>query len=243
MTIRILVNGARGKMGPVAVDAVNSAKDLVLVGQNNRENDLSEAIEKNKAQVVVDFTTPEVVFQNAERIIQAGARPVIGTTGLKPEQITQLKKICAQKKMGGIIVPNFSLGAVLMMKFAAEAAEYMPAVEIIEMHHPQKLDAPSGTAIKTAEMIAARRSGSFASPPANSAARGESHHAVPIHSVRLPGFYSHQSVIFGDSGEIFTLSHQGIDRRCCIPGIQLACRQVVMLNELYYGLENLLFKK
>lgn len=230
MTIKVLVNGATGKTGRFAVDAVNEADDLELVGQTGRKDDLSAMIHKTGAEVVIDFTRPDTVYQNTQQIIGAGARPVVGTTGLKPEQINDLKKQCAQKKIGGIIVPNFSLGAVLMMKFAAEAAKYIPAVEIIEMHHPQKLDAPSGTAIKTAEMISSQR---LSSHPV--------HHNIPIHSVRLPGFYSHQSVIFGEPGEILTLSHQGLDRRCCIPGIQLACRKVIALQELLYGLEHLLF--
>lgn len=229
MAIKVLVNGAKGKMGRIAVDAVNEAGDLELVGQTNRQDNLSAIIHKTGAEVVIDFTTPDTVYHNTQQIIRAGAKPIIGTTGLKPEQINELKKQCAQKKLGGIIVPNFSLGAVLMMKFAAETAKYIPAVEIIEMHHPQKLDAPSGTAIKTAEMISSHR------PPAYP------NHHIPIHSVRLPGFFSHQSVIFGEPGEIFTISHQGMDRRCCIPGIQLACRKVIALQEMLYGLDHLLF--
>ncbi len=230
MTIKVLVNGAKGKMGRIAVDAVNEANDLELVGQTDQQDDLAKTIHKTGAEVVIDFTTPEVVSHNTQQIILAGAKPVIGTTGLKPEQMSDLKQQCAHKKIGGIIVPNFSLGAVLMMKFAAETAKYIPAVEIIEMHHPQKLDAPSGTAIKTAEMIASNRT------PSHSA-----HKDIPIHSVRLPGFFSHQSVIFGEPGEIFTISHQGMDRRCCIPGIQLACRKVIHLKQLLYGLDHLLF--
>ena len=128
-----------------------------------------------------------------------------------------------------------------MMRYARDAAKYLPDVEIIEMHHPRKLDAPSGTAIKTAQMIAAARDASKASPFKNAPARGETHHGVQIHSVRLPGFYSHQTVIFGGHGEVLTLCHQGIDRQCCIPGIILACREVMSLQGLVYGLENILF--
>ncbi len=241
MAIRVIVNGANGKMGKIAVSAVNESPELTLVAQTGRHDNVADVIAQQKAEVVIDFTTPEVVFANAKVIIQAGARPVIGTTGLTPPQIETLASLCAQKKLGGIIAPNFSLGALLMMRYARDAAKYLPDVEIIEMHHPRKLDAPSGTSIKTAQMIADARDLSKASPFKNAPARGETHHGVQIHSVRLPGFYSHQTVIFGGHGEVLTLCHQGIDRQCCIPGIILACREVMSLQGLVYGLENILF--
>ena len=241
MAIQVIVNGANGKMGKIAVSAVNESSDLTLAAQTGRHDNLADVIQRRHAEVVIDFTTPEAVFANAQTIIQAGARPVIGTTGLTPVQIDTLTLLCAEKKLGGIIAPNFSLGAVLMMRYARDAAKYLPDVEIIEMHHPRKLDAPSGTAIKTAQMIAAARDAGKASPFKNAPVRGETHHGVQIHSVRLPGFYSHQTVIFGGHGEVLTLCHQGIDRQCCIPGIILACREVVSLQELVYGLENILF--
>lgn len=236
MKVRVLVNGAYGKMGRIAVAAVNGAEDLALAGENGRGEDLAQAIKKTQAQVVIDFTTPQTVFHHAQTIIQQGAHPVIGTTGLTQEQIEILKTECAKKKLGGIIAPNFSLGAVLMMKYAQDAARYLPHVEIIEMHHPQKLDAPSGTSIKTAKMMAEHRDASQDFPHKPSPARGEMHDGIPIHSLRLPGFYSHQTVIFGDTGEVLTLCHQGIARECCIPGIQLACREVVKQTQLWYGL-------
>jgi 4-hydroxy-tetrahydrodipicolinate reductase len=241
MNIKVLVNGAYGKMGRIAVQAVNEADDLSLVAQNGHQDDLAQAIRQHQAAVVIDFTTPHAVFANAQTIINAGARPVIGTTGLTPEQIQTLTEQCKQTKSGGIIAPNFSLGAVLMMKYAADAAQFFPNVEIIEMHHPQKLDAPSGTAIKTAQMIAGKRQADKAFPLKAAPARGATHDHVQVHSVRLPGFYSHQTVIFGNTGEVLTLCHQGIDRQCCIPGIALACRKVMSLNALVYGLENILF--
>lgn len=239
MSIKVIVNGAHGKMGRIAVNAVNAASDLTLVAQTGREDDLSQAINQHHADVVIDFTTPESVFMNAETIIKAGVRPVIGTTGLTPQQIETLTAQCAQKKLGGIIAPNFSLGAILMMKYAQDAARHFPNVEIIEMHHPQKKDAPSGTAIKTAHMIAANRDARKAAPLKPVPARGETHDDVQIHSVRLPGFYSHQTVIFGGAGEVLTICHQGIDRQCCMPGIVLACQKVMSLNHLIYGLENI----
>lgn len=238
--IKVIVNGARGKMGQIAIKAVNEAADLTLVGENGHQEDLAQSIKTQNADIVIDFTTPQAVFANAQTIIAAGARPVIGTTGLTQEQIEVLTKQCAEKKRGGIIAPNFSIGAILMMKYAQDAARYLPNVEIIEMHHPQKLDAPSGTAIKTARMIASQRDASkiAASPP--SPARGETHDGVQIHSLRLPGFYSHQTVIFGNVGEVLTICHQGIDRQCCIPGIILACQKVMKMNHLLYGLETVL---
>jgi 4-hydroxy-tetrahydrodipicolinate reductase len=242
MAIKVIVNGARGKMGRIAVAAVNQAADLTLAAETGRGDELSAAISQHQADVVIDFTTPQAVFANAQTIIRAGARPVIGTTGLTQEQIDILRAECAQKKLGGIIVPNFSLGAVLMMKYAEDAARYLPNVEIIEMHHPQKLDAPSGTAVKTAKMIAAGRDAAKATALKPAPARGETHHGIQVHSLRLPGFYSHQTVIFGSTGEVLTLCHQGIDRQCCIPGIILACQKVVSLTHLVYGLENILFR-
>lgn len=240
MTIQVMINGANGRMGRIAVSAVNGAADLTLVAQTGRHDDLAQAIGQYHPDVVIDFTTPHDVFTNAQTIIQSGARPVIGTTGLTFEQIKTLTEQCGQKKIGGMIVPNFSIGAVLLMKYAQDAAQYLPNVEIIEMHHPQKLDAPSGTAVKTAHMIAANRDASKAVPLKSAPARGETHDGMQIHSLRLPGFYSHQTVIFGDAGEVLTLCHQGIDRQCCIPGIVLACQKVMLLNHLVYGLENIL---
>lgn len=240
MNAKVIVNGANGKMGQIAVAAVNAAPGLTLVAQNNRSDDLTRAIKTHAADIVIDFTTPQAVFANAQIIINAHARPIIGTTGLTREQIEILTHQCAEKKLGGIIAPNFSVGAVLMMKYAKDAARYFPQVEIVEMHHPKKLDAPSGTAIKTAQMMAEERKLSRATPAKLGPARGETHDGIQIHSLRLPGFYSHQTVIFGDTGEVLTLCHQGIDRQCCLPGITLACEKVISLNKLVYGLENIL---
>ncbi|MBS0351028.1 MAG: 4-hydroxy-tetrahydrodipicolinate reductase, partial [Proteobacteria bacterium] len=136
---------------------------------------------------------------------------------------------------------NFSLGAVLMMKYAQDAAQFLHDFEIIEMHHPQKLDAPSGTAIKTAQMMANSSEKNLSANP-QAPARGENHQGVQVHSLRLPGFYSHQTVVFGNVGEVLTLCHQGIDRQCCIPGIVLACKKVMSLDKLVYGLEKVLFE-
>jgi 4-hydroxy-tetrahydrodipicolinate reductase len=242
MSVSVIVNGAAGKMGRIAVSAIQSTPEFSLAAEAGSRDDLSQVIKKHPAAIVIDFTTPHAVFQNTQTILQAGARPVIGTTGLTAEQIKILGKMCAEKHLGGVIAPNFSQGAVLMMRFAQEAARYFPNVEVIEMHHPQKLDAPSGTAVKTAQMIAEFRDAASAYPIKDSPARGENHSGVQIHSVRLPGFYSHQTVIFGSVGEVLSICHQGIDRQCCIPGIILACQKVLKLDHLVYGLENLLFE-
>lgn len=238
-TIKVIVAGADGKMGRVTVDAINQAENLQLVATASQGDNLGQLIDKFKADVVVDFTTPSAVFNNSQIIIQHGARPVIGTTGLKPEQIAALTKQCADLKRGAIIAPNFSLGAILMMRFAREAAKYLNNVEIIELHHDKKLDAPSGTAIKTAALIAETRQKSHSNNPRHPA-QGELHNDIPIHSVRLPGFFAHQRVIFGGQGETLTLSHDSIDRNSMMPGVILSCKKVLELDHLIYGLENIL---
>ncbi len=226
MAIRVLINGSDGRMGQQVVKSIINEHDLELVGSLGRGNNLAEEIKKTKAEVVIDFTRPDVVFKNTQTILEAGARPVIGTTGLLQSQIKQLEQECSKLQRGGIIAPNFSLGAVLMMKYAQEIAKYFPQVEIIEMHHDGKLDSPSGTAILSAELIAA--------------ARGGMAKKVPIHSVRLKGLVAHQQIIFGGVGETLTIKHDSIDRECFMPGVMLACRKVMELDYLVYGLEHLM---
>lgn len=240
MSIRVLVNGAHGKMGQMAVKALSDNADFTLVGELGRQDNLAEKIKTSKAQVVVDLTNADAVLKNLQIIIDAGAHPVIGTSGLTKEQITTLQARCAQVKLGGIIAPNFSLGAVLMMKHAQDIAKHFPQVEIIEMHHDGKLDSPSGTAMRTAEMISTTRTSIKASKEIIPGARGATYQQVPIHSVRLPGLVAHQQVIFGGIGETLTIRHDSIDRLCFMPGILLSCKKVMELNELVYGLENIL---
>lgn len=244
MSIQILVNGANGKMGQLAVMIINEHPDFTLVGTTQRQDDLATAIKKNKAQVVIDFTNAEAVLKNANIIIKSGAHPVIGTTGLLQDQVKLLQAQCAKIKLGGIIAPNFSLGAVLMMKYAQEIAAYFPQVEIIEMHHAGKLDSPSGTAIRTAEMIAERRSATMPltkkSHETIPHARGANYQQIPIHSIRLPGIVAQQQVIFGRDGERLTIQYDTIDRHCYIPGILLACQKVLHLDQLVYGLEHVI---
>lgn len=245
MTIRILVNGAQGKMGQATVNAITNHSDLTLVGQTGPTDDLAAEIKQSQAQVVVDFTNADVVLKNTLTIINAGAHPVIGTSGLLAEQVKALQARCAELKLGGIIAPNFSLGAVLMMKHAQAIVKYFPHVEIIEMHHDGKLDSPSGTAVRTAEMLAVERTPSSSTNKKKTrevvpGARGATYQDISIHSVRLPGLVAHQQIIFGGTGETLTLRHDSIDRISFMPGVCLACIKVVALKELIYGLEGVL---
>ncbi len=243
MTIRVLVNGASGKMGQATVNAINNDAAFTLVGQLTSHHSLTTEIKNTQPDVVIDFTNAHLVYDNLQTIIAAGVHPVIGTSGLKKEQIEQLQKHCADLKLGGIIAPNFSLGAVLMMKHAEAIAPYFSEVEIIELHHPGKLDSPSGTAIRTAELINAARKtrpAELKNKEVVSGARGASYENIPIHSIRLPGLVAHQQIMFGGLGETLTIRHDSIDRQCFMPGVVLACKKVVELKELVYGLENIL---
>lgn len=244
MTIRVIVNGAQGKMGQACVNAIKLDPSLKLVGELGSQQHLAEEIKKTQAQVVVDFTNAEVVLKNTLQIIEAGACPVIGSSGLLQDQVKDLQKRCEKLKLGGIIAPNFSLGAVLMMKHAQAIAKYFPNVEIIEMHHTGKLDSPSGTAVRTAEMLSAMRElDPVALPTARETvpgARGARYKDIPIHAIRLPGVLANQQIIFGNSGETLTIRHDTIDRLCFMPGVLLACKKVVDLKKMVYGLENIL---
>jgi 4-hydroxy-tetrahydrodipicolinate reductase len=249
MQTRVIVNGALGKMGSLACETIRNHPDFELVGGLTRKDDLHSAILDTNAKIVIDLTRADCVYDNSTIIIESGAHPIIGTSGLLDEQIQVLKNRCEAKRLGGIIAPNFSISAVLMMRFSAEAARLLPEVEIIEIHHQQKLDAPSGTAIKTAEMIAKARLGNSGSQAQRKndllrevlpGARGSSHHNVNIHSLRLPGVIAQQQVLFGAHGETLTITHNCIDRASFMPGIILACQRVQQLDSLYYGLEQLL---
>lgn len=244
-TISVIINGAKGKMGSEAVIAVNNDPALTLVASLGRTDDLAKTIRDTKADCVVDLTTPDAVYKNAKIIIENNAHPIIGTTGLSAQQILELQELCAAKKLGGLIAPNFSLGAVLMMQFAKQAAAFFPDVEIIEMHHEKKKDAPSGTAIKTAELIAencdVKRKQPIDCHETLTGALGAKHCNIPIHSVRLPGLVAHQQVLFGGDNETLTIRHDSIHRKSFMPGIVLACKKVPALTELKYGLEHILF--
>jgi len=243
MVTRVIVNGANGKMGVLACTTLINSKEFELVGKLNRQDDLAQAIHETKAQIVVDLTRADFVYENSLIIIKQGACPVIGTSGLINSQIQKLTTLCETKKLGGIIAPNFSIAAVLMMMFAAKAAAYLPEVEIIEIHHQKKLDAPSGTALKTAEMIAANRTQTKNKLDLKElipGARGGLYQGINIHSLRLPGVLARQQVLFGNTGETLSITHDSLDRDSFMPGVLIACQKVLELDRLIYGLEHIL---
>ncbi len=243
MIPRIAVNGAQGKMGSITAKTIQEHPKYKLVGEFGRHTELREAIKNSQPDIVIDFTTASAAFENAKTIIDCGIHAIIGTTGFTPQQISTLKKTCARKKLGVIIAPNFSISALLLMRIAKEVAGYLPHVEIIESHHEKKADAPSGTAIKTAELLnqARAKTKKFNSHELISGARGADKDGIPIHSVRLPGFLAQEEIIFGSPGETLHLKHNTIDRNAFMPGVILACEKVQLLSTLVYGLEELLF--
>ncbi|MBF1999842.1 MAG: 4-hydroxy-tetrahydrodipicolinate reductase [Synechococcales cyanobacterium M58_A2018_015] len=269
--IPVVINGAAGKMGREVVKAVAAAADLNLVGAVDRNpelqgqdigelagcgslevpvvNDLQAtlvmATQERQPPVMVDFTHPDSVYDNVRAAIAYGVRPVVGTTGLSPEQINDLAEFADKASVGAAIIPNFSIGMVLLQQAAVRASQYFDHVEIIELHHNQKADAPSGTAIQTAQLL--EEMGKSFNPPAVAetekltGARGtRTNEGIRIHSVRLPGLIAHQEVIFGAAGQIYTLRHDTSDRACYMPGVLLAIRKVIQLKSLIYGLEKLL---
>lgn len=242
--ISVIVNGALGKMGSLACQAIQTHPDFVLVGALGRHDNLSSAIEKTQAQIVVDFTSAECAYANASTIIDHQVHPVIGTTGLTLDQINMLQQMCQAKKLGGLIVPNFSISAMLMMHCATLCSTFHSEAEIIETHPPHKIDAPSGTAIKTADLMATAKAAHPKNPLVNresiSGSRGASHHGINIHSIRAPGVITKQEVILSNTGETLTITHECIDRNAFMPGLMLACQGVLKLKILHYGLEKLL---
>ncbi|OGV44891.1 MAG: 4-hydroxy-tetrahydrodipicolinate reductase [Legionellales bacterium RIFCSPHIGHO2_12_FULL_42_9] len=245
MAVRVIVNGVNGKMGSLAKVTIEGSPEFELVAGLSKQDNLRQAITDTRAEIVIDLTRADSVYANTLTIIESGAHPVIGTSGLLSQQIKQLTTLSQSKQLGGIIAPNFSIAAVLMMRFASLAAAYLPDVEIIEAHHPQKQDAPSGTAMKTAEMIAKAR-GRDVPQQENThhellaGARGADCRGIQIHSLRLPGVLARQHVIFGSSGETLTITHDSIDRACFMPGIIRCCQKVLQLKTLHYGLDTIL---
>jgi 4-hydroxy-tetrahydrodipicolinate reductase len=224
--IRVAVAGAAGRMGKTVCAAVDDAEDMNLVGRADPA--LGTTLEQvlPNAEVVVDFTQPDVALGNALACVRAGVHVVVGTTGFDPAPLKQARPAAGRPRANVLIAPNFAIGAVLMMRFAQEAARHMAKAEIVELHHDEKLDAPSGTAKRTAELIAA-------------ASGGEE---PPIHSVRLPGLVAHQEVIFGDVGQTLSIRHDTISRESFMPGVLLAVRRVGELEASpVIGLESLLF--
>ena len=255
--MKILVNGALGKMGSTVVATVLKQKDMELAGVVNPHGEgktiggleviasLPEAFAKVKPDVVVDFTRPDVVMNNLRETLEAGINAVVGTTGFSQDDLTELDGLAKANKVGVLVAPNFAMGAVLMMKMAAEVAKYFPEAEIIEKHHDQKLDAPSGTAILTAQKIVEARGGFVAQGNPNEKeklphARGNNYEGLRIHSVRLPGFVASQEIIFGSMGETLTISNDPINRECYMPGVMRSCRQIIGRVGLIYGLDKIL---
>ena len=242
--LKVAVLGAKGRMGSESIKAISECKDLELVASL----DLGDSLDKlasSGAQVVVDFTHPDSVMGNLEFAIKNGISVVVGTTGFDQKKLNQIKSwLEANPKVGALIAPNFGLGAVLMMQFAAQASKYFESVEIVELHHPAKADAPSGTAARTAELITAARKSvnKAAMPDATTSeidgARGAKIGDVQIHSVRLRGLVAHQEVILGDVGETLSIRHDSIDRTGFMPGVLLAIREVGSHPGLTFGLEN-----
>lgn len=241
--VKVIVNGARGRMGSEAVKAINNDSALELVAECDFGDDLAALIKSSGAQVVVDLTAASAGFSNTQIILNAGACPVIGTSGFQVEQVMELQALAAEKQLGGLIAPNFSIGAVLMMKFSAEAAKYLPDAEVIEAHSPQKEESPSGTGIRTAELIAAARTKQpveCSDKELIEGARGAELHGVKLHSIRLPGVVAQQTVFFGGLSETLKIEHNSQHRESFMPGICLACKEVVKRKELVYGLEFLM---
>ncbi|HFI0158408.1 TPA: 4-hydroxy-tetrahydrodipicolinate reductase [Streptococcus suis] len=255
MTIKVIIAGFKGKMGSTAVEMVkgDSALSLAaLVDPFATETEVDgvpvfqtkEEVASLEADVWVDFTTPKFAYENTRFALENGFAPVVGTTGFTPEEIEELTALSAEKGLGGLIAPNFAIGAILLMQFAAQTAKYFPNLEIIELHHDKKKDAPSGTAIKTAELISQVRQ-SQAQGVADeeeliAGARGAEFDGFRIHSVRLPGLVAHQEVIFGAQGEGLTIRHDSYDRISFMGGVNLGIKEVVKRSQLVYGLEHLL---
>ena len=246
MTIKVGVLGAKGRMGATTVAAINESSDLELVAALDIGDEINQLVASG-AQVVVDFTHPDSVMKNLDFAINHGISVVVGTTGFNSEKLaTVVGWLDANPEVGALIAPNFGLGAVLMMQFAAQASKYFESVEIIELHHPNKADAPSGTASRTAELITEARNSvnKGAMPDATSSglagARGAKVGDVPIHSVRLRGLVAHQEVVLGDTGETLTIRHDSIDRTGFMPGVLLGIRKVVATPGLTFGLEHFL---
>jgi 4-hydroxy-tetrahydrodipicolinate reductase len=270
-SIPVVVNGAAGKMGKEVIKAIAQASDMTLVGAvdinpqllgqdageiagcgalevpilNDLQSVLVVATQEKIQGVMVDFTHPNTVYDNVRSAIAYGVRPVVGTTGLSEAQLKDLAEFAEKASTGTLIIPNFSIGVVLMQQAAIRASQYFDHVEIIELHHNQKADAPSGTAIKTAQMLG--EMGKTFNPPSVTekehlaGARGSvGEENIRIHSVRLPGLIAHQEIIFGAPGEIYTLRHDTSDRYCYMPGVLLAIRKVTELTSLVYGLEKIL---
>ncbi|WP_373841649.1 4-hydroxy-tetrahydrodipicolinate reductase [Limosilactobacillus sp.] len=257
---KVLIAGAAGAMGQKAVALVNTMDgyDLTAVLAPHLKTDERaryhlansvkiyhqlDQVEDGIADIWIDFTVPTAVYKNVKFALQHGFRPIVGTTGLTDEQETELVQLSKQQQLGGLIAPNFGMSAVLLMKFAQEAASYFPDVEIIEMHHADKKDAPSGTALSTAKLIDQVRQSHETNPAETESlagVRGGDYHGIKIHSVRLPGYIAHEQVLFGGAGEALTIRQDSFDRQSFMSGVKVALEKVATLSHLVIGLENIL---
>lgn len=242
--MRVAVLGAKGKVGATMVKAVADAPDLELSAQVDAGDPLSMLTDTG-TEVVIDFTHPDVVMDNLNFLIDNGIHAVVGTTGFTEERITQVHIwLSARPDVAVLIAPNFAIGAVLTMHFAKQAARHFESVEVIELHHPHKADAPSGTATRTAKLIAESRKGLPPNPDATSTslpgARGADVDGIPVHSVRLAGLVAHQEILFGTEGETLSIRHDSLDRTSFVPGVLLAVRRITEHPGLTVGLEPLL---
>jgi 4-hydroxy-tetrahydrodipicolinate reductase len=242
--MRVGVLGAKGKVGSAMVAGVEAADDLTFTTGVDAGDELS-ALTDTDTHVVIDFTHPSVVMDNLKFLIDNGIHAVVGTTGFTDERLDQVREwLDAKPGVGVLIAPNFAIGAVLSMHFAQRAAKYFESVEVIELHHPHKADAPSGTAARTAALIAEARKGMPPNPDATSTgldgARGADVDGVPVHSIRLAGLVAHQEILFGTEGETLTIRHDSLDRTSFVPGVLLAVRKIRELPGLTVGLEPLL---
>lgn len=248
LLIRVVVNGSNGKMGTTIVAAIQLDNEIQLAGVANSKDNLCDIVNQIQPDVVIDFTNPDVAFRNAEIIASCKCNGVIGTTGITEDQRSALHEIALKNDIGILVAPNFCIGAVVMMKLAAEAAKYLPNVEIIEYHHDHKADAPSGTAITTAEYINTVNAHQINLPAVqsrellNENSQGAKIGNIRIHAVRLPGFVASQEVILGGEGQTLTIRHDTINRESFIPGIVFAVKNIIGKKGLIYGLEKLLFQ-
>ena len=247
--INVAVCGANGKMGQEVVKAVNASGDMTLVARIDIKDGefatIKDAKESVKIDILIDFTQPRSIYENALYCLNNGINIVVGTTGLSDSQIEELKSISDKERVGCFIAPNFSTGAVLMMMFAKMASKYFKNAEIIELHHNQKKDAPSGTSIKTALMMSENNpdftSGNSPETETIEGARGgTSYNNIHIHSVRMPGYIASQEVIFGENGQILTIRHDSMNRECYMNGVLMAVRYAYENRNFVYGLDNIL---
>jgi 4-hydroxy-tetrahydrodipicolinate reductase len=246
--LRVGVLGARGRMGQQVCKAVDAAADLDLVAMVDAGDWLFSVADAG-AQVLVDFTHPDVVMDNVRFAIDQGIHAVVGTTGFTPDRLDTVRSWLAEaprSDLGVLVAPNFGIGAVLSMKFAQLAARYYPSAEVVELHHPGKVDAPSGTAVRTAQLIAAAREAAGMAPPPDATdqaldgARGASVEGVRVHALRITGLVAHQEIVLGAEGETLTIRHDSLDRSSFMPGVLLAVRGVAARPGLTVGLESLL---